>query len=107
MAEQEHTAGPWEVDPQSSETENGEVYVVRSRAKGAGARWIADVAIKDGGESMGNAALIAAAPDQHKQLNILAEAIRAHLDPEHCAHDKIDWADLLKSTNVVIAKATP
>jgi len=58
------------------------------------------------GEEAANAHLIAAAPDQHKQLQILAEAIKAHLDPGHCAHGKIDWADLLGSTKAAIAKAT-
>jgi len=53
-----------------------------------------------------DAQLIAQSPAMLKQLGILAEAMRAQLDPEHCAHGAIDWKDLLLHTQDIIQKAT-
>jgi len=36
------------------------------------------------------------------QLGALAEAIRAHLDPEHVAHGQINWRNLLQTTEAVL-----
>jgi len=38
------------------------------------------------------------------QLRILREVIKSQIDPEHCAHERVDWNDLLQSTDYAIER---